>query len=160
MGGYTIRSIRSHQAASFEAQPEERSPFSACQHFVRQGQRLVSQHPLGKNELSTMMVRVSEKVGLNQAVYTNHSVCATAISRLSANVVEDRHIMARHRTSECRQLDQLLPANFFTASRNGCNPRRQERRFASEQSSCSLCNFISSADSSLDLCHSTAGAFV
>ena len=49
--------------------------------------------PLGKNVLGTMMVRISEKVGLSQ-YYTNHSVRATAISRLSANGVEDRHIMA------------------------------------------------------------------
>ena len=49
--------------------------------------------PLGKNVLGTMMVRISEKVGLSQN-YTNHSVRATAISKLSANGVEDRHIMA------------------------------------------------------------------
>ena len=49
--------------------------------------------PLGKNTLSEMMPRISEKAGLSQR-YTNHSVRATAITRLSAAGVEARHIMA------------------------------------------------------------------
>ena len=81
------------------------------------------------------MVRVSEKVGLSQAVYTNHSVGATAISRLSAqaNGVEDRHIMARHQTSECRLLDQLLGQRWLQSSTERTSLRLEAIKLLSVQ---------------------------
>lgn len=57
--------------------------------------------PIGKNALAKMMNRLSEKASLSRT-YTNHSVRATAITRLSASGVEDRHIMAvsGHRSAQ------------------------------------------------------------
>ena len=63
--------------------------------------------PLGKNTMSVMIKRISEKAGLSRS-FTNHSVRATCITKLAKAGVPDSVIMA---TSGHKRAESLLSYN-------------------------------------------------
>ena len=69
-----------------------------------------TRHPIGKNTLCNMMKRLSNQAHLSRQ-YTNHSVRATCITKLSEKGVQENIIMA---TSGHKSVESLKAYNRTT----------------------------------------------
>eukprot|EP00117_Sycon_ciliatum_P020217 scpid71501/ scgid18074/ len=73
--------------------PQQEALFQKPKPNLRKGEQIWFENiPLGKNSLAQIMPKLSKVCGLSKT-YTNHSVRATTVHRLSAAGATDRHIM-------------------------------------------------------------------
>ena len=71
--------------------------------------------PLGHNKLNSMVKIMMSEAGV-EGYYTNHSLRATAVSRLFQNDVDDKHKLIKgvtgHRSDALQGYKEKLKSNF------------------------------------------------